>query len=66
MIPSELVRGKGMEGTRFTCNGTEYTILFDPAHVPGGHIKAVKDGKVLYDRPFTDKVQEQRAADYLK
>ena len=50
----------------FFHNGVEYTILFDPANVPGGSIRAVKNGKVLYDRPFSREVQKQRAIDYLK
>ena len=66
MIPAQLIRKDGREGTKFTYNGVEYTILFDPANVPGGSIRTVKNGKVLYDRPFSREVQKQRAFDYLK
>ena len=66
MIPTRLVREKGMEGAHFVYNDVEYTILFDPAKIPAGRIKAVKNGRILYDRPFTEQVQKQRAADYLK
>lgn len=66
MIDTRLIREKGYEGTVFKYNGVDYTVLFDPHHIPGGRIKAVKDGSVLYDRPFTRKVQPQNAFEYLK
>jgi len=61
MIPVRLIRKNDREGAGFTYNGVEYTILFDPANVPGGSIRAVKNGKVMYDRPFNRDVQKQRA-----
>lgn len=66
MIDTKLVKTGNSDGVSFRYNGVDYTITFDRTKVPSGHIKAVKNGKVLYNRPFTDKVQTQKAADYLK
>ena len=66
MIDTKLVKNNHSDGVSFRYNGVDYTITFDRVKVPSGHIRAVKNGKVLYNRPFTDKVQAQKAADYLK
>ena len=66
MIETTLLRKGKMEGVSFTYNDTAYTLLFDPEKVPSGRIKAIKEGKTLYDRPFTGKVQQQKAVDFLK
>jgi heparin/heparan-sulfate lyase len=66
MIGTKLIREGNMDGVSFRYNDVDYTITFDRTKVPAGHIKAVKNGKVLHDRAFSGKVQPQRAADYLK
>ena len=66
MIPLQLLRQGKYEGVSFTYNDTAYTLLFDPEKVPSGHIKAVRKNRVLYDRPFTEEVQPQKAVDFLK
>ena len=66
MIGTKLIREGNMDGVSFRYNDVDYTITFDRTKIPAGHIKAVKNGKVLHDRDFTCKVQPLRAADYLK
>lgn len=66
MIPLQLLRQGKYEGVSFTYNNTAYTLLFDPEKVPSGHIKAIRKNRVLYDRPFTEGVQPQKAVDFLK
>ena len=59
MVKSSYVKEKGLEGVRFTAkNGTLCTILFN-ADGSGGHIRLVRNGKTIVDKPLTTKVQKQ-------
>ena len=59
MVKSSYVKEKGMEGVRFTAkNGTLCTVLFN-ADGSGGHIRLIRNGKTIVDRPLTTKVQKQ-------
>ena len=59
MVKSAFVKEKGMEGVRFTAkNGTVCTLLFNQEGT-GGHIRLVRNGKTIVDRPLTTKVQKQ-------
>ena len=61
MVKSVYVKENGLEGVRFTaCDKTDYTVLFDRTGL-NGRIRAEKNGKKLFDRPLTNKVQKQKA-----
>lgn len=60
MVPSKMVTSKGMTGVEFTAkDGTLWTVLFTKDG-KGGHIKAVRKGKVIVDKPLTNKIQKQK------
>ena len=60
MVVSRMVTSKGMTGVEFTAkDGTLWTVLFTKDG-KGGHIKAVRKGKVIVNKPLTDKIQKQK------
>ena len=60
MVPSKMIRSKGMTGVEFTAkDGTLWSVLFT-ADGKGGRIKAVRKGKVIVDKPLTNGVQKQK------
>ena len=61
MVKSQYVKEGSFEGVSFTSrDNTTYTVLFDHTGLKG-KIRAVKNGKILFDRPLTNKIQKQKA-----
>lgn len=60
MVKSEYIQDKGKDGIRFFAGDTEYSVWFDEDG-NGGHIKAVRSGKTVFDRDLSKEIQMQKA-----
>ena len=61
MVKSQYVKEGSFEGVSFTSrDNTVYTVLFDNTGL-NGKIRAVKNGRKLFENMLTNKVQKQKA-----
>lgn len=61
MVKSQYVKEGSFEGVSFTSrDNTAYTVLFDSTGLKG-KIRAVKNGRKLFENMLTEKVQKQKA-----